>query len=57
MTVLISNTLIIDMVNNVNDCINELNLIFKYEKIYKKDDYLNWGWTEQEINIKFKNNS
>ena len=35
-TVFISNTVNMVMVNNVNDCINELNLIFKYEKIHKK---------------------
>jgi hypothetical protein len=41
------------MNDNINDCINELKQIFKYESINKKEDYINWGWTEEEFNEKF----
>ena len=46
------------MNDNINDCINELKKIFKYETIKKKEDYINnWDWTEEEFNDKFNNNA
>ena len=42
------------MNDNINDCINELKQIFKYETIHKREDYINnWGWTEEEFNDRF----
>ena len=43
------------MSDKMNDCINELKNIFKYESINKKEDFINWGWTEKEFNKIFKN--
>lgn len=40
--------------NDINDCINELKIIFKYETINFKEDYINnWGWCEDDFYNKF----
>jgi hypothetical protein len=46
------------MNDNIDDCINELKQIFKYETINKKEDYINnWEWKKEEFNNKFNNNA
>ena len=44
------------MTNNINDCINELNEIFNYETINKKEDYIkNFGWSDNSFIDSFNN--